>query len=240
MFEASLVESQTTPISTTKQWTTIGSITLQSALAALLIALPLMHPERLPIHLETPRPLTPLPPKPIVHIEQATASSSTPSTAVLPGTPHTISLIDLFHRLNGSSSELPQPSLSIKDGMGTGLGLPNALTTTGNSTPVSAAPARPNTPVRVSTGIATGLLLAPIRPIYPAIARSAHVEGSVVVEAIISRAGTIESLHVLSGPALLRQAAIEAIQAARYKPFYLNGEPTEVQTTITINFRMES
>jgi protein TonB len=82
------------------------------------------------------------------------------------------------------------------------------------------------------------MLIAPIRPAYPAIAKAAHVEGVVVVEAVISRKGTIESLRVMSGPAMLQQAAMEAIREARYQPFRLNGEPTEVQTTITVNFRM--
>jgi periplasmic protein TonB len=82
------------------------------------------------------------------------------------------------------------------------------------------------------------MLIAPIRPVYPAIAKAGHVEGTVVVEAIISRAGTIESLHVISGPMMLQSAAIDAIRAARYRPYRLNGEPTEVQTTITVNFRM--
>jgi periplasmic protein TonB len=80
--------------------------------------------------------------------------------------------------------------------------------------------------------------LTPIRPVYPAIARAAHVEGVVVVEAVISRMGTIESLRVVSGPEMLRGAALEAIREARYQPYRLNGEPVEVQTTITVNFRM--
>jgi protein TonB len=82
------------------------------------------------------------------------------------------------------------------------------------------------------------MLIAPIRPIYPTIAKAAHVEGTVIVAAIISRTGTIESLHVVSGPPMLQRAAIDAIQAARYRPYHLNGMPTEVQTTITVNFRM--
>jgi protein TonB len=82
------------------------------------------------------------------------------------------------------------------------------------------------------------MLLAPIRPVYPAIARAARVEGTVVVEAVISRAGRIESLRVVSGPAMLQRAAMDAIREARYRPYRLNGEPTEVETTITVNFRM--
>jgi protein TonB len=82
------------------------------------------------------------------------------------------------------------------------------------------------------------MLLTPIRPVYPAIAKAARVEGSVVVEAVISRMGTIESLRVVSGPTMLQSAALEAIRGAKYQPYRLNGEATEVQTTITVNFRL--
>ena len=93
-------------------------------------------------------------------------------------------------------------------------------------------------PLHVSTGVSEGMLLAPIRPVYPAIARAAGVHGTVVVEAVISREGKIESLRVVSGPVMLQGAAIDAIREARYRPYRLNGQPTEVQTTITVNFLM--
>jgi protein TonB len=82
------------------------------------------------------------------------------------------------------------------------------------------------------------MLIAPIRPVYPVIAKAAGVQGTVVVEAVISRQGTIERLHVVSGPAMLQNAALDAIREARYRPYRLNGEPTDVQTTITVIFRM--
>jgi protein TonB len=83
------------------------------------------------------------------------------------------------------------------------------------------------------------MLLALIHPIYPAIAKAARVQGTVVVAAVISRAGTIESLRVLSGPPMLQSAALDAIRAAHYRPYRLNGEPTDVETTITVNFRID-
>ena len=92
--------------------------------------------------------------------------------------------------------------------------------------------------MRVSSGVVTGMLVTPIRPAYPAIAKAAGVQGTVVVEAVISREGTVEGLRVVSGPAMLQNAALEAIRAARYRPFRLNGEPTEVQTLITVNFKL--
>jgi protein TonB len=96
------------------------------------------------------------------------------------------------------------------------------------------------TRLQVSTGVMQGRLLAPIRPHYPAIARLTHSEGTVVVKAIISTSGTIESAQVVSGPAMLQAAALDAVKQARYRPFLLNNQPTAVETTISITFRMES
>jgi protein TonB len=82
------------------------------------------------------------------------------------------------------------------------------------------------------------MLVTPIRPIYPAIAKAAGIQGTVVVEAVISRTGTIESLHVVSGPPMLREAAMGAIRTARYQPYKLNNEPIEVETMITVHFKI--
>jgi protein TonB len=92
--------------------------------------------------------------------------------------------------------------------------------------------------LHVSSGVVAGNLLAPIRPEYPQIAKITHTEGTVVIDAIISRTGSIESARILSGPPMLQRAALDAVRQARYRPFLLNGQPTEVQTTITINFRI--
>src|SRR5258705_234446 len=80
----------------------------------------------------------------------------------------------------------------------------------------------------------------PFRLVVPNVAMAPFPEAPVpvVVEAVISRKGAIESLRVVSGPQMLQNAALDAIREARYRPFRLNGEPTEVQTTITVNFRM--
>jgi protein TonB len=101
--------------------------------------------------------------------------------------------------------------------------------------PVAAASTKP---LPISQGVSAGNLLAPIRPEYPHFALITRTEGTVVIDAIISPRGNIESARVLSGPPMLQQAALAAVRQARYRPFLLNGEPTEVQTTITINFRM--
>jgi protein TonB len=147
-------------------------------------------------------------------------------------------------------SSLPHPSGPAADAPALGpidLGVRNAALPPGLTTAAPAGPhvavAQPSaksaaTPLNISRGVSAGLLLAPIRPNYPAIARITHTQGTVVIEAIISRSGSIESAHVLSGPAMLQPAALAAVRQARYRPFLLNGQPTEVQTTITINFTM--
>ena len=90
----------------------------------------------------------------------------------------------------------------------------------------------------ISSGVAAGQLISLIRPTYPAIAKAARIQGTVVIEATISRQGTIENLQVVEGPPTLRQAAIDAVAAARYRPFLLNGEPVEVQTSIHVIFSL--
>jgi protein TonB len=76
-------------------------------------------------------------------------------------------------------------------------------------------------------------------PAYPAIAKAAGVSGTVTLAATISRAGTIENLRITSGPAMLRQAALEAVQAWRYQPYLLDGQPVEVETTVNVIFTLE-
>lgn len=75
-------------------------------------------------------------------------------------------------------------------------------------------------------------------PLYPSDAKAKHVQGTVVMRAIISRTGTVENLEVISGPDPLRQAAADAVSRWKYKPYLLNGQPTEVETTININFTL--
>jgi protein TonB len=83
-----------------------------------------------------------------------------------------------------------------------------------------------------------GNLIRRVQPVYPPLARTARVQGSVVLYALISKAGTMENLHVLSGPPLLVPAAIDAVSQWRYRPYILNSEPIEVETQITVNFSL--
>jgi protein TonB len=86
--------------------------------------------------------------------------------------------------------------------------------------------------------VAAGMLLQKTIPVYPPIAKAARVSGTVVLQAVISKSGTIENLKVISGPAMLQGAAQDAVRSWRYRPYLLNGEPVEVETTVNVVFTL--
>jgi TonB family protein len=92
--------------------------------------------------------------------------------------------------------------------------------------------------VSISAGVAIGMLLQKTQPIYPPIAKAARVSGTVVLQATISKAGTVENLHIVSGPDMLRQAAMDAVRTWRYRPYLFNNEPVEVATTVNVIFTL--
>jgi peptidyl-prolyl cis-trans isomerase A (cyclophilin A) len=93
--------------------------------------------------------------------------------------------------------------------------------------------------VAISAGVAEGLLVKKVAPIYPHEARAAHVWGTVVLRAIIGTDGHVSDLNVISGPEVLRQAAIDAVKQWEYRPYLLNHVPIEVSTTINIIFNSQ-
>jgi protein TonB len=92
--------------------------------------------------------------------------------------------------------------------------------------------------VKLSEGVLGAQLISRIEPRYPAIAVETKTEGTVRLHAIISRDGRITSLDVLSGHPFLVMAALDAVRQWRYRPTLLNGEPVEVETSITVIFRL--
>jgi protein TonB len=82
------------------------------------------------------------------------------------------------------------------------------------------------------------MLIQKTTPVYPPIAKAARVSGTVVIQATISKQGTIENLKVISGPAMLQQSALDAVRTWRYRPYLLNNEPVEVETTINVIFTL--
>lgn len=95
-------------------------------------------------------------------------------------------------------------------------------------------------PIRVSGGVMAGLLLEHPDPEYPAEAREKHIAGAVVLSVLIGEEGTVQTLTALTGPQILRDAALAAVKQWTYEPYQLNGRPVPVQTTVTVNFQPQS
>jgi TonB family protein len=92
-------------------------------------------------------------------------------------------------------------------------------------------------PTRVSAGVIAGFALSQAAPMYPAMAKARHVQGTVVLHAVIAKDGHIQDLRVVSSPDPdLSIAALDAVRQWRYKPYVLLGEPVDVETTINVNF----
>jgi protein TonB len=110
------------------------------------------------------------------------------------------------------------------------------------SSPAAVPKFVPATPqrIRISAGVTKGLLIQRIEPPYPTLARAARVQGDVVLSAVIDSNGHITNLLLVSGHPMLVPAAIAAVKQWRYKPYLLNGQPVEVETTITVIFTLSS
>jgi protein TonB len=100
------------------------------------------------------------------------------------------------------------------------------------------APAPVLQTLTVSQGVSRGLLVKSAPPVYPASAMQMHVEGAVELLATISKNGDISAVKIVSGDPRLSRAAADAVKRWKYKPYLLNGEPIEIQTQVTVNFKL--
>jgi TonB family protein len=94
-------------------------------------------------------------------------------------------------------------------------------------------------PLKLSEGVLQAQLISRVEPRYPRLAVQTRQSGTVVLHAIISRDGRINELEVVSGSPFFVQAALDAVRQWRYRPTMLNGEPVEVETTITVQFLLQ-
>jgi protein TonB len=111
----------------------------------------------------------------------------------------------------------------------------------GSGPAVAAPPPPPPAPkqtqrIKLGGQVVAAKLVAQPQPVYPPLARQARIQGNVVLHAIIDKDGRVGELQVISGHPLLVQSALEAVKNWRYQPTQLNGDPVEVDTTITVSF----
>ena len=99
---------------------------------------------------------------------------------------------------------------------------------------------RPKGPIRITSGMKEPTLLYEPPVVYSPVARMAHVEGTVVIEAIIDEQGNVTQVHFISGPAMLAQSAMKAVAERRYAPTILDGQPVAIRLTVKVDYRLSS
>ena len=131
-----------------------------------------------------------------------------------------------------ASNDEPVPSIASIAPAGNGGSLPNLMNG------ASSAPAPVLQTMNVSQGVSQGLVIKKVAPSYPTNALRMRIEGPVELLATISKKGDIASIKILSGDPSLARAAAEAVKQWKYKPYLLDGSPVEIQTQITVNFKL--
>jgi periplasmic protein TonB len=243
MFEDSLIESGG-KLKTKRGWTSIVSFAIQFMIIGVMVLIPLIFTEALPKTVTLGFLVAPPPPPP------------PPPPAAAPVKIVKVIQTDIVNGQLRTPTKIPQKVQMIKEeeapppvmasaGVVGGVpgGVPGGsmggvmgsiLSSTPVAVPKIATPQR----VRVSAGVTQGLLVKRVQPAYPPLARQARIQGTVVLQAQISKAGDIENLQLISGHPMLAPAAIEAVKQWKYRPYLLNGEPVEVETQVQVNFTL--
>ena len=241
MFEDSLVESTGKLGSGRTKYTTFLSFLLQCTLIGVLVLIPLIYTEALPAKamlttLVAPPPPPPPPPPPTPQVQVIKKVS----THIIDGALRTPTKIpDKIKKV--VEEEAPPPvtsSMGVVGGVGAPGGSPGGVLGGVLASANSAAPKIEVKKLRVSAGVQASKLISQPKPVYPPIAKQAHIQGVVQLAATISKNGTIDNLRVVSGHPMLTQSALQAVRQWKYQPTYLNGEPVEVETTINVNFSL--
>jgi len=239
MFEDSLIESGN-KLKTKRLATSIFSFFGQFLLLGILILIPLIYTEALPktqlmTFLVAPPPPPPPPPPPAAVVKVVKVQSDLVNGQLRQPTkiPQKVQII--------KEEEAP-PAMAggVMGGVPGGVpggsmnGVIGGMINSTSAIPKVATPQR----VRVSSGVSAGNLIKRVQPNYPPLARQARIQGQVVLQAEISKEGTIQNLQLISGHPMLAPAAIEAVKQWRYKPYLLNGEPVAVDTQVVVNFTL--
>jgi protein TonB len=238
MFEDSLIESSGRLKNKRRWWTTSGAIIGLFAVIGIFCLIPLLYPEVLPeaviaTFLVAPPPPPPPPPPPtIIKVQKIETELDNGSLRTPTKIPEKIKIV--------KEEEAPPAATAGIPG-GVSGGVPGGAMSGVIGSLIGGSGAVPKVTlnrVRVSQGVIEGNRIRSVTPLYPPLAKTARIQGTVVLHAIISKQGNVENLSVISGHPMLVQSALDAVKQWKYKPYFLNGEPVEVETTVTVNFNL--
>ena len=243
MFEDSLIESGG-KLKTKRGFTSIISFAIQIMIVGVMVLIPLIFTEALPkgttlFMLVAPPPPPPPPPPaaaPVRVVKQVQTDIINGELRTPTKIPKKVEMI--------KEDEAPPPAMATTGVVGgvpggvPGGSMGGVIGSVLSATPVAVPKMATPTRVRVSSGVSSGLLIRKVSPTYPPLARQARIQGTVILQAQISKDGSIQNLQLISGHPMLAPAAIEAVKQWKYKPYLLNGEPVEVETTVQVNFTL--
>jgi len=225
-----------------RSWTTLTSFGLQVVVVGLLLLIPLLSTVGLPANPLITTPVSwgaPPPAAPPTHSQRPTVMESNLADNVV------IAPRSIPPQVQILNESEPPPQVSYNNGPGvigsSGPGYSregvwgSINESLSHIQPPAPVPATIKREFRTSSML-EGSLIRKVQPIYPPLARSARVQGAVLLAAEISKDGTIKDLKLISGHPMLVPAAIQAVSQWRYRPYILNGEAIEVETQITVNF----
>jgi protein TonB len=232
MFEDSIFESAGRIHTRSHEWM-VAAFAFNASILLAFVMIPLICPPALPPQVTSFLTQVFLPPKPQLPQQQPTQAPR-PSTEMQNGAFLVPSRIPTHIYVPSEPEPLSNPGSDIwasisADPAGVPFGKPGG----------AAVRLENKAPIRISTTVEAGLLIQKTMPVYPPIARATRVSGTVTIAAIISKSGTIENLRVTGGPAILQQAALDAVKTWRYRPYLLDGQPVEVETTISVIFTLD-
>ncbi len=241
-----LVDSGPQTKRTKKWWTVIVSAVFQGMLLGILILIPLIYTEALPKAMLTTFLVAPAPPPPppppapaaptiVHHVARIIQQGKMMAPSVIPKKVNIIKEEELPPDVSAVGVVGGVPG-GMPGGQAGGVlgGIIGGIGGGAPPPPPKAAPQR----VRVGGNVQQAKMVRMIQPTYPAIAKQAHIQGTVILHAIIAKDGTVQELQLMGGPPLLVKAAMDAVRQWRYQPTLLNGDPVEVDTTISVIFSL--
>jgi len=234
------MESTGTIKTESRYWIAL-TFTLNVAIVAIMILIPMLYPEALSKIALTQIFSAPAPP-PTHAPSQPSQPAARQQTIAEDSGLHVPAVISQTIDMSTGPEPQPYSGPGIAGGpyIGPGTGDTGVIASLGTGPQPIVRVEAPKGPVHVSGGVIAGMAISQPKPAYPAIAKAAGIHGSVVLHAVISKTGTIIHLEPVSGPQMLIPAAVDAVSQWRYRPYLLNGQPTEVETAITVNFILGS
>jgi protein TonB len=235
MFADGLLETSWTHLGR-RGWTTLTSFGLQAIVFGILLVIPFLTTGGLPNSRTVSTPVGFFRRDPGPAPNRLAGRSS--AVQIVPVTGRIMAPGRIPRTIAKDDGPIAQPTGPIGIYLGPSIGPASELPLPTIGTRVLPAIPPPPTVTRQfkTSSMLEGSLIRRVQPVYPPLARNARIQGSVVLEAVIGRDGTMQNLKLISGHPMLVASAIDAVRQWQYRPYILNGEAVEVETRITVNF----